>query len=156
MSNNWHRIVWQLSQPNPANDPLNFFLNNFFAQGKSNKFSLEPVAYTGPQVTIGQGAMSGTFEPNSLCFLIRFDGAEMSDPWKACLLFPIGTQPLQLANNKPVFAAATERLQGMTRANNHNAVVVVGMDTTQNPTVLHIAAADVGQGGHLGMGVAHQ
>jgi hypothetical protein len=164
MSNNYHRIMWQLSPPVFAPNPnptSAFFAANFYFANIPNRFWLEPEVYAGPPVIIGQGPAAQTYQPNSLCFRVKFFGAEMTDPWKDCLLFPhpLGVQPLQFAPNNepdPNPNGLTERLVGLTRANNQAAIVVVYMDVRAQPTELRIVGGAIGQGNHLGAGIAHQ
>jgi hypothetical protein len=159
MSNNWHRIIWDLSKPNPEHDPENFFLDNFYHETNSNRFWLEPEAYMGPTVTIGKdiGEVKGRMEfpTNSLCFRIRFAEGEMRAPWKNCVVFPHGSEPLQFQDGTPNFTFATEELAGRTKVEGHDTVLIFGMDPN-DPTILHIRAEKEGVGNHLGMGVAHQ
>jgi hypothetical protein len=159
MSNNWHRIIWRLSRPDPVDDEDGFFLDNFFHETNSNQFWLEPEWYAGPTVTVGAGAGELQFPANSLCFRIRFLDGSMRAIWKDCVLFPAGSEALEFDDKgKPVPALDTEQLVGRTKVNGEDATVTIYMDTrpATNPTQLRIFAADEGVGNHLGAGIAHQ
>ena len=158
---NWHRIIWELSQPTAANDPHSYFKNHFFASGsgKSNQFWLEPEVYTDPPVTIGKFSEKATFQTNCLCFRTKFLGEDMTAPWKDCLFFPHpkGVKPLKLTKKtkEPIINGNTERLVGLTRTSKkQGAILILCMDTTTK--LMHIKAAEHGLGHHLGAGVAHQ
>jgi hypothetical protein len=157
MSNNWHRIMWQLSEPDSEQDPDHFFLDNFFHETNSNRFWLEPEVHTGPAVTIGEEGAEAEFPANSLCFRIRFAEGEMRAPWKNCVVFPTGSQvPAFDDKGKPIVELDTEQLLGKTKVNGEDTIVTICMDARNDPTVLHIFASMHDEGNHLGAGIAHQ
>ena len=150
---NWHRIIWQLSEPDPKHDDEGFFRDNFYHETSGNRFWLEPEAYTGPNVTIGIDA----FAANSLCFRIRFADGEMRDPWMDCVLFPAGTEALEFhEDGAPIWAAGAMRLEGRTTVDGHDTLLTICMDEGHQPTELHIRAEKEDIGTHRGAGVAHQ
>ncbi|RPH51436.1 MAG: hypothetical protein EHM84_05265 [Lysobacterales bacterium] len=155
---NWHRIIWELSQPTSTDDPHGYFKTHFFASGSANQFWLEPEVYPGPPVSFGQGPALVQFDKNSLCFRVRFVGNDMAPAWQDCVLFPRGSQPLQFnaTTKKPEPATDTERLVGRTKVKGKFAKVNVYMVPNSKPRQLRIYAGDIGLGSHLGMGIAHQ
>jgi hypothetical protein len=156
---NWHRIVWRLSPPDPADEAHQEFADDFYDAARSNEFWLEPELYLGPAATFGKGPALLRVDANTLCFRVRFHDDNMTAAWRNCVLFPRGSALARLGkDNRPIVAADTARLVGRTRVNRRLERMTVYMRARGKKAVteLRIFVGERGTGSHLGAGIAHQ